>query len=202
MVGHLRHVDGGLAQRVADGLGLPTLPAAPPSARPVQDLPPSAALQIIGKMKDTLAGRCIGILVADGSDGTAIAKLTKAVLAAGASVKVVAPRVGGIKLADGSAQAVDGQLAGTPSVMFDAVAVLLSAPAAKALAAEAAASDFVRDAYGHLKAIAFDAGGQDLLQACGVQPGAGVVAVTSIAEFLSAAKTRQWDRERSVRTLA
>ena len=202
MVGHLRHVDEGLAQRVADGLGLPGLPVAPASAQAVQDLPPSAALQIIGKMKDTLAGRCIGILVADGSDGTAIAKLTKAVLAAGASVKVVAPRVGGIKLADGSAQAVDGQLAGTPSVMFDAVAVLLSAPAAKALAAEAAASDFVRDAYGHLKAIAFDAGGQDLLQACGVQPGAGVVAVTSIAEFLSAAKTRQWDRERSVRTLA
>jgi len=202
MVGHLRHVDEGLAQRVADGLGLPGLPVAPASAQAVQDLPPSAALQIIGKMKNTLAGRCIGILVADGSDGAAIAKLTKAVRAAGASVKVVAPRVGGIKLADGSAQAVDGQLAGTPSVMFDAVAVLLSAPAAKALAAEAAASDFVRDAYGHLKALAFDAGGQHLLQACGVQPGAGVVAVTSIAEFLSAAKTRQWDRERSVRTLA
>jgi len=202
MVGHLRHVDGGLAQRVADGLGLASLPAAPPSARPVQDLPPSPALQLIGKMKDTLSGRSIGILVADGSDGRAIAALTKAALAAGASVKVVAPRVGGVKLADGSTLAVDGQLAGTPSVMFDAIAVLLSAQAAKALSVESAAVDFIRDAYGHLKAVAVDAGGQDLLQACGVQPSAGVLAVAAVAEFLEAAKTRQWDRERSVRSLA
>ena len=202
MVGHLRHVDQGLAQRVADGLGLPALPAAPHPARPVQDLPPSAALQILGKMKHTLAGRSIGILVADGSNGGAIAALKKAALAAGASVKVVAPKVGGVKLADGSALAADGQLAGTPSVMFDAVAIVLSAQAAKTLSAESAAVDFVRDAYGHLKAFAVDAGGQALLQACGVQPCAGVVAVTAVAEFVDAAKTRQWARERSVRSLA
>ena len=202
MVGHLRHVDGGLAQRVADGMGLPALPAAPPCARPVQDLPPSAALQIIGKMKDTLAGRAIGILVADGSDGAAIAALTTAALAAGASVKIIAPRVDGVKLANGSKLAADGQLAGTPSVMFDAVAVILSIQAAKLLSAESAAVDFVRDAYGHLKALAVDAGGQDLLQTCGVRPCAGVVAVTALAEFLAAAKTRQWDRERAVRSLA
>ena len=205
MVGHLRHVDGGLAQRVADGLGLPLLPLlppAPPSARPVQDLPPSAALRTIGKAKNTLASRCIGILVADGSDGTAIAALTKAAKTAGASVKLVAPKVGGVNLSNGSKLAVDGQLAGTPSVIFDAVAVLLCGPAAKALSAESAAVDFVRDAYGHLKAMAVDAGGQALLQACGVRPCAGVLAVTALAEFLAAATTRQWDRERSVRSLA
>ena len=202
MVGHLRHVDGGLAQRVADGLRLPALPDAPRPARPVQSLPPSAALQIIGKMKHTLAGRAIAILVADGSDGAAIAALKKAAMAAGARVKIVAPKVGGVTLADGSSLAADGQLAGTPSVMFDAVAVLLSAAAAKTLSAESAAVDFVRDAYGHLKAFAVDAGGQALLQVCGVQPCAGVVAVTALAEFLDAAKTRQWARERSVRSLA
>ena len=202
MVGHLRHVDAGLAQRVADGLGLQALPAAPRLARPVQDLPPSAALQTIGKAKVTLAGRTIGILVADGSDGSAIANLKKAALAAGASVKIVAPKVGGLKLADGSALAVDGQLAGTPSVMFDAVAVLLSLQAAKTLSAESAAVDFVRDAYGHLKALAIDAGGQALLKACGVRPGAGVMAATAVAEFIAAAMTRQWHRERTVRSLA
>ena len=145
MVGHLRHVDGGLAQRVADGLGLPSLPPAPPSVRPVQDLPPSAALRTIGKAKNTLAGRCIGILVADGSDGTAIAALTKTAKTAGASIKLVAPKVGGVNLSNGSKLAVDGQLAGTPSVIFDAVAVLLCGPAAKALSAESAAVDFVRE---------------------------------------------------------
>ncbi|WP_373509372.1 catalase, partial [Thiocapsa sp.] len=72
MVGHFRHIDEDLARRVADGLGLGSLPSAPTAARPVQDLPPSPALQIIGKMKDTLAGRVIGILVADGSERGAI----------------------------------------------------------------------------------------------------------------------------------
>ena len=48
---------------------------------------PSPALQIIGKMKDTLAGRCAGILVNDGSDGTLVAALRKAALDAGATVR-------------------------------------------------------------------------------------------------------------------
>ena len=56
MVGHLRHIDEDLAQRVADGLALAPLPAAP-AAAPVQDMAASPALQIIGKMKDTLEGR-------------------------------------------------------------------------------------------------------------------------------------------------
>jgi len=74
----------------------------------------------------------------------------------GATVKIVAPKVGGAKLANGSILAVDGQLAGTPSVLFDAVAVILSDEGAKALLMESAAIDFVRDAFGHLKAIAVD----------------------------------------------
>ncbi len=202
MVGHLRHIDEDLARRVADGLGLDSLPGAPTAARPVQDLPPSPALRIIGKMKDTLAGRVIGILVADGSDGGTVEALRAAVLGAGASVKIVAPKVGAARLADGLLLAVDGQLAGTPSVLFDAVAILLSEDGAKRLSAESAAIDFVRDAFGHLKALALDRGGQTLLQAAGLRPDAGVVAVDDVAAFLAAAKTRQWEREKRVRTLA
>ena len=48
----------------------------------------------------------------------------------GASVKIIAPKVGGTKLADGSL------LAGTPSVLFDAVAVVLSDDGAKMLSME------------------------------------------------------------------
>ncbi len=54
----------------------------------------------------------------------------------GASVKIIAPKVGGTKLADGSLLAADGQLAGTPSVLFDAVAVVLSDDGAKMLSME------------------------------------------------------------------
>jgi catalase len=45
------------------------MPDAPVAAAPVQKMEPSPALQIIGKMKDTLMGRAVGILIADGSDG-------------------------------------------------------------------------------------------------------------------------------------
>jgi catalase len=202
IVGHLRHIDPSLAQRVADGLAMDALPPAPPAAVPAIDMPPSPALQIIGKMKDTLKGRKVGILVADGSDGKAIEAVRKAAVAAGAAVMIVAPKVGGATLAGGKKLAADGQLAGTPSVVFDAVAVILSDDAAKLLQNEAAAIDFVRDAFGHLKAIAIDAGGGALLKKAGVKPDKGVVDAADTKAFIGAAKTRQWGREASVRLLA
>ncbi|MGI9014424.1 MAG: catalase [Phycisphaerales bacterium] len=202
MVGHLRHIEEDLAKRVATGLALDKLPAAPVAAAPVKELQPSPALQLIGKMKDTLVGRAVGILIADGSDGAAIKKISKAVTDAGAAVKLIAPKVGGAKLADGSMLAVDGQLAGTPSVLFDAVAVILSQKGAEALSMESAAIDFVRDAFGHLKAIAVDKGGQSLLDTANIEKDKGVVTIDDVKGFITAAKTRQWERERSVRTLA
>ena len=202
MVGHLRHIQEDLAKRVAAGLGFGKMPDAPVAAAPVRTMAPSPALQLIGKMKDTLMGRAIGILIADGSNGAAIKKIKKAAADAGASVKIIAPKVGGAKLADGSMLAADGQLAGTPSVLFDAVALILSDEGAKALSMEGAAIDFVRDAFGHLKAIAIDKGGHALLKAANVRQDAGIVDSSDTEAFIAAAKTRQWDREKSVRALA
>jgi catalase len=202
MVGHLRHIEEDLANRVAAGLAFDKIPDAPVAAAPVQEMKPSPALQTIGKMKDTLMGRAIGILIANGSDGAVIEKIKKAATDAGAAVKIIAPKVGGAKLADGSMLAADGQLAGTPSVLFDAVAVILSDEGAKALSMDSAAIDFVRDAFGHLKAIAADKGGQALLRRANVGQDAGVVDTNDKDAFIAAAKTRQWDREKSVRTLA
>ena len=202
MVGHLRHIEEDLAKRVAAGLAIEKMPDAPVTSAAVQEMPPSPALQIIGKMKDTLMGRAIGILITNGSDGAVIEKIKKAATDAGATVKIVAPKVGGAKLADGSILVADGQLAGTPSVLFDAVAVILSDEGAKALSMESAAIDFVRDAFGHLKAIAVDKGGQALLRIANVGQDVGVVDTNNPDAFITAAKTRQWDREKSVRTLA
>jgi catalase len=202
MVGHLRHIEEDLAQRVASALGMAELPPAPATAVAVQELPPSPALQLIGKMKDTLEGRVIGLLVADGSDGESIDAVTKAVIAAGAKVKRVAPNVGEAILADGSRLMIDGQLAGTPSVLFDAVAIILSEEAAALLSKDAAAVDFVRDAFGHLKAIGVDKGGEALLKTVGINDDPGVMAIGALESYITAAKTRQWEREASVRTLA
>ncbi|QNH13578.1 catalase [Xanthomonas sp. SI] len=202
VVGHLRHVDQALAQRVADGLGMDALPPAPPAAVAPQDMPPSPALQLIGKMKHTLQGRAIGILVHDGSDAATVKALQKAARDAGATVKIVAPKLGGATLSDGKKLAADGQLAGTPSFVFDAVAVVLSAEAGKQLSKESAAVDFVSNAFAHLKAIAADAGAQPLLKAGNVVKDAGVLDAGNAKGFIEAAKTRQWDREPKLRMLA
>ena len=202
MVAHLRNIDEDLASRVATGLGLKNMPDAAVAAVPVQQMAASPALQIIGKMKDTLMGRSIGILIADGSDGNAIKKIKNAVVDAGAAVKIISPKVSGAKLADGSMMLADGQLAGMPSVLFDAVAVILSEDGATALSIESAAIDFIRDAFGHLKAIAADKGGQSLLSTANIAHDAGIVDAGETGAFIAAAKTRQWDREKTVRTLA
>jgi catalase len=201
IVGHLRHIDPDLAQRVANGLGLSALPPAPAAAVMPIDMPPSPALQIIGKMKDTLEGRAIGILVDDGSDARTLKALRKAAEDAGAGVKLVAPKLG-VTLDDGKLIGADGQLAGTPSTVFDAVAIVLSEEAGKRLAKQAPAVDFARDAFGHLKAIAADAGGQLVLKAGGVGKDAAVMDASDVKAFIKMAKTRQWDREPKLRLLA
>src|SRR5665213_2021733 len=196
---HLRHIDEDLARRVADGLGLEKLPTAPLTAAPVLDMKPSPALRTIGNGKDTLKGRSIGILIADGSDGNLIDKVRKAAVKAGANVKVVALQVGGAILDNGLLLKADGQLAGTSSVLFDAIAVILSDEGAKRLAGESTAIDFIRDAFSHLKAIAVDQGGGKLLLQANVGNDRGVVNLSDMASFISAAKTRQWAREALVR---
>ncbi len=202
MLGHLDVIDAGLGRRVAAGLGMQGAGAPPnPMVKP-KNVEPSPAVRTIGKGNPTLEGRTVGILVSDGSKRSAIDAIRKAVVAAGAAVKIIAPKIGGARLADGKLLAVDGQLAGTPSVLFDAVAVLLSPKEAAALLAEACALDFIRDAFGHLKAIALDAGGRSLFEAAGLSTDEGVIGADDIRRFVEAAKTRLWAREETVRTLA
>jgi catalase len=153
-------------------------------------------------MKETLEGRTIGILIADGSDGALVKKIRKAAIEAGAAVKIIAPKIGGVKLAGGAMMPADAQLAGAPSVLFDAVAIVLSNEGAIVLSLDSAAVDFVRDAFGHLKAIAADEGATALLKTANIGHDAGVVSANDQKAFIAAAKTRQWSREKSVRTLA
>ena len=202
VLGHLRNIDEDLARRVANGLGIDALPPAAPAAVKAKDQPNSPALQIIGKMKDTLQGRSVGILIHDGSDAATVKSLRKAIEAEGATAKLVAVRLGNIKLSDGKPVDADGQLLGTPSLVFDAVAIVLSDGAGKQLAKEAAAVDFASQAFAHLKAIAADVGAQAVLKAASVAKDAGVVGADDVKGFIKAAKTRQWDREAKLRTLA
>jgi hypothetical protein len=74
---------------------------------------PSPALSIQKNMKLTLKGRVVGILVADGSDSKEVDSIRKAVEKKGGTCKIVAAKVGGAKMADGTLLRADGQLAGT-----------------------------------------------------------------------------------------
>ena len=87
-------------------------------------------------------------------------------------------------------------------MLFDAIVIILSDTGAKALSMEGAAIDFVRDAYAHLKAIAVDNGGRALLKTAQLGQDPGIVNCQDMDAFMAAAKTRQWDREKSVRSLA
>jgi catalase len=201
MLANLVNVDKSLAKRVADGLAMP-LPDASPTTAPVREMELSPALRLIEgpHTPQSIAGRSIGILIADGSDAKAVAKLGKQVTDAGGRPIVIAPKVGGAKMADGSLLKADAQLAGFPSVFVDAIALVLSAEGTKALLNEAAAVQFVMDAFSHLKAIAHTPDAQPLLDKAGVKPDAGVGALDE--GFFAAAAKRYWDREPGVRTLA
>ncbi|WP_304272064.1 catalase [Brevundimonas naejangsanensis] len=202
VMGNLRNVDEDLAKRVADGLGMALPDKTPAAAEPI-DLEPSPAVRLIGKYPDSLKGRKVGVLVADGADGAVVKAVQDAAKAAGAAVEIIAPKRGGAKLKDGSMLKADHQLAGAPSVLFDAVALLLSADGCQQLLTEGAAVDFAKDAFGHLKAIGHTPEAQPLLDKAGVEADAGVVDLSNGADaFIKPAATRQWEREPKVRTLA
>ena len=204
MLGHLAVIDATLGERVAAGLGhTAAIVPATPAVEPRSDLAPSLKLSILATATPTLTGRQIGLLATDGANSAAVGAVFTAAKAAGALVKVVTPRVGGVALDDGSTLVGDFQLAGGPSVLFDAVAVAASDAGTTALLGEAAAVAWVHDAFAHLKVIGFTTAAQPLLDAAGVIADDGVVALDGDAAAYvgTAAAGRVWAREASVRTV-
>jgi catalase len=199
MVANLRNVDEELARRVANGLGI-NLPKQAAAARAPIDLEPSPSLSIQKNMKATLEGRKVGILIADGSDAGELACVKAMIEKAGGKAVIVAPKIGGAKLSDGKSIKADGQLLGSPSQIFDAVALLLSEEGCKALVKEGAAVQFVMDAFGHLKAIGASAAAKPLLDKAGVEGDEGVTGTGEA--FVNAAARRFYDREPKIRMLA
>jgi catalase len=174
------------------------VPDAAPVARAPVDMAPSPALSILNHGQPTMAGRRVAILFAAGSNKDAIETLKSQIEEAGASVALVAPRVGKIAVKGGTLQA-DGQLAGNPSVLFDAVASIIMPDAAQALARDSAAHGWFADAYAHCKTIGACPATKALLDGWGMAADAGVV---PIADFAAVAPARHWDREPGLRMLA
>ncbi len=201
LVAHLRNIDEGLAGLVADGLGLLEMPSAAPAAATPIDLPPSPALSILANGPASFAGRKIGLLVTDGTEAELLAAIQAAATQEGALTEIVAPKIGGVVLDDGTRRAAKQKIDGGPSVLYDAVCVIPSKEGAALLANDATAKDFVTDAFAHCKFIGHSASAASLLEAAGVAAmiDAGFVVLAEPADatgFIATCRQlRYWDRE-------
>jgi catalase len=206
MLGHLEQIDGDLAGQVAEALGMegeaeritPAIPAR-------KELDPSPALSLLAKAPKTVDGRKIGVLVTDGVDARLLAALRERAHSEGARLAVVAPKIGGVTARDGKAIKAQHALSSAPSVLFDAVVVAPSESGVGDLLREAAAVDWLRDAFGHLKVIGHLPAAAALFEKAAIDPHAdkGVVSLEGkgVDAFFAAAKLhRIWDREPHVRT--
>ena len=198
MLGHLDIVDKDLGIKVAEELGMSgEAETIQPAAMPVE-LDPSPALRLYGKYKPTLNGRKVGILLAPGFGVDLKDRLVAAIKQEGATAVTIALNVGSVKDSAGGKHQADSALSGSPSVLFDAVAIL-SGPAGDAVLSENPdAIGFLMDACRHLKAIAL----------CGVPAlgekahSSGLAGITNlsgaadIGVFISLARNgRVWERE-------
>jgi catalase len=156
VVGHLSHVDGVLASRIAEGLGM-TVPAAPANEAMVATattLSVEPSFSLAQARKDLIVGRCVAVLVSNGFERDRFTGVCNALLSGGASIKIISSRLGEVKCNEGRSLLIDHSLATVGSVMFDAVYIPGGHRSVEALCGDAHAVLFVKEAYKHGKAIA------------------------------------------------
>jgi catalase len=202
VLAHLLNIDDKLAMHVARGLRLDELPPRATRAVPPRtDLPASPSLSIMRSRSRTFAGRKLGVLVTDGVDAGLLRQLETEFNDVGATVELIAPTIGGVKTDDGAWLEAKRALATAPSVLFDAVALVVSRQASKDAADDVLATAFVADAFAHCKFIAYTGDAQPLLlrALAGASPDGGckqVETAVSAAAFASlCGQLRFWSRE-------
>ena len=159
---------------------------------------PPNALSIPKKIKRTLEGRKVAILFDEGSDKAEVSRIMGEIETAGGSIALIAPKVGRLKVNGGMLKA-DGQLGGSPSVLFDAVALVLMPDAVARLSNDSVALSWLMDAYARCKTIGHCKRSLKLIERLGIEIDDGVV---PNAQFAKVAHKRHWLREPKVRMLA
>jgi catalase len=202
LVSHLLNVDETLAATVSEALGFRKMPKPADAAVPTRkDLKPSPALSIVAKGPGRFEGRKLGILISDGADAAVLDALKTALTKAGATFEIIAPKVGGAKMSDGSWAEADQMIDGAPSVLYDAVALLPAKEAVTGLMQESTARDFVADAFAHCKFIGYVEAVIPLFEKIGIaddlDEGCIVLSSSKDADGFvgKLGKLRLWDRE-------
>ena len=203
VLGHVKNVDAELCDRVEQALGMPGQALNIPPAREPIDMAPSPALSLLAKARPTLAGRKIGVLVSDGFEMALLEQLRASAEAEGAVLQVIGPTIGKVKSNSKATVTPDHAIAGAPSVLFDTVAVVVCEPDIEALKRQAAALNFLRDAYAHLKFIGFTAASTPLLDEAGIDIDDAVIELDTrddAAAYVEAAKAgRFWPRAKAIK---
>jgi len=217
----LSQIDGGMAEMVAEGLGMPVprkidgylnqnfgADADPKAVQPrkftgePQDSPP---LSIARSAKPGMKTAKVAMLLADGFDESSLKTVSQAIAAAGGESKVVALHGGTVRSAKGTERAVDFSLPTVCSVLFDAVYVVGGESCVKALQTNSRAIEFVEEAHKHCKAIAATDNAIEFLQSTRVGPSIAdedPAVVTGPAKSVAPAfvdaisQHRNWEREK------
>ena len=207
MVSHLLNVDRGLAETVAEGLRLHEMPAPAQAARPTRDdLKPSPALSILRHGPESFEGRKLGIFMTDGVHADVLKALQSEANAAHVTVELIAPNVGGVTTDNGSFIKAHEKIDGAPSVLYDAVAIVIGDDTAPRLAAHASVRDFISDAFAHYKFVGYVDEARSLIENITGPLDAGFIELHSAADaktFIDhCGKLRYWNRASGAKTAA
>ncbi|MHC5306262.1 catalase [Bartonella sp. LJL80] len=169
VVSQLMNIDEELANKVAQSLGIDEkLQAAETKIKANTTLKASDALSILKNTPQSFKGRKLGIFISDGIKQDDLKILEAEFTKAGATVERIALKVGGVKDAQGKRIEAQYQIDGGQSVLFDAVAILVSEDQTETLGKSAALRDFLNDAYAHYKFIGYHAAAMGLFQSIGL----------------------------------
>ena len=168
----LRNVSEQLARKVADGLGMKTLPEAMPRAleQPAKpEVTVSPALSLMARPGDkSLRGRKVALLIAPGVAVTSMMQIHAALLAEGVVPRLVAPHVGLIATEGDDTLDADASLENEPGFLFDAMVLPDGEAAVAALTKDGHTMEFIRDHYRHGKTILALGASKMLLAKAGV----------------------------------
>ncbi len=204
MLGHLDNIDSELSEMVAMKLGMEGEAESIKPIVEVKDVTVSDALSQYKKAPESLAGKKIALLTTNGVDASFVESLKKAAKEEDAKVALITPKAGPIKDSNGNTMKPDDFIAGAPSALFDCVVVAPTADCTDELCKTAAAVDWVRMAFAHLKVIGYTESANELLEKASISTEAdeGVLNVSdgSFSDFITKAKRhRIWAREAMVR---
>ena len=198
LVERLTEIDLSLAQAVAVNVGAPTptKQTRPNHGRTSAGLSQVDVNERTPFIQPTIASRRIALLIAEGYDATSFNAMYGAIKAGGALPFVIAPKRQAVKAASGGGEVVpDHFLNGMRSTMFDAVFVPGGKDSVDTLCSMGLARFWVREAFGHCKAIGAVGEGVRLVQAavqeCGTYELAGVGGKTGVIDWYGVVTAEQ-----------